>query len=103
MTEKLEGAVFVGARKLSNGGVVFDCLNESTAVWVRGAETMKEFIAALGGTCVFKPRTIDVMVEMLPVELSIDSEGVLRLIETESGLTTGVIRGARWMKPLHRR
>ncbi|KAJ7029320.1 hypothetical protein C8F04DRAFT_1187736 [Mycena alexandri] len=38
MTEKLEGAAFVGARKLDNGGVVFDCLNEKTATWPRALQ-----------------------------------------------------------------
>ncbi|KAJ7768441.1 hypothetical protein B0H16DRAFT_1308361 [Mycena metata] len=103
MTEKFEGAAFVGARKLDNGGVVFDCINEKTALWVRGEETMKEFIAALGGTCVFKPRTLGIVVKMMPVELDIGSAGVLRLIERESGLKAGVIVTARWLKPLHRR
>ncbi|KAJ7039793.1 hypothetical protein C8F04DRAFT_1178503 [Mycena alexandri] len=42
MTEKLEGAAFVGARKLDNGGVVFDCADEKTADWVKEEETMKD-------------------------------------------------------------
>jgi hypothetical protein len=103
MASKMEGAMFVGAKKLENGGVVYDCKMEEMAVWVRGEAVMKEFVAAMGGSCVYRPRSIQLIAEMVPVEMRVEDAGTWRVVEGESGLTTGVIVSARWVKALERR
>ncbi|KAJ7921817.1 hypothetical protein B0H13DRAFT_1604245, partial [Mycena leptocephala] len=103
MTAKLEGAAFVGAAKLKNGGVVFDCKDDATAKWLKGQETMAQFVAALGGSCVYKPRPVELIAEMMPIEARIEDPGIWRVVERDSGLRDGDITGARWVKAPHRR
>ncbi|KAJ6447846.1 hypothetical protein C8R45DRAFT_764730, partial [Mycena sanguinolenta] len=88
---------------LSNGGVVFDCRDDDMAGWVKGASVMKEFVGALGGTVVYRPRSVTLIAEMVPVDLHEEVDGTWRLIESDSGLVTGAIAGARWVKPILRR
>ncbi|KAJ7924089.1 hypothetical protein B0H13DRAFT_1602028, partial [Mycena leptocephala] len=101
MEAKLEGAAFAGARKLANGGVVFDCRDEKTAQWIKESEHMRQFISALGGTCVFRPRRQELLVERVDVETRVEDAGTWRVVEKESGLGEGEIAGARWLKPQH--
>ncbi|KAJ7506322.1 hypothetical protein B0H11DRAFT_2219650 [Mycena galericulata] len=103
MTEKMEGALFVAARRLQNGVVVFDCLDEKTASWVKSPSVMEKFVAALGGSCVYRPRRLEMVAEMVPIETRIEDGGTWRLVEKESGLKEGDIVGARWIKALHHR
>ncbi|KAJ7082807.1 hypothetical protein C8R43DRAFT_909612, partial [Mycena crocata] len=103
MEAKRDGAAFVGARKLQNGGVLFDCKDDETAKWVKEAAVMSQFVAALGGSCVYKPRRTELVGEMVSVEARIDDAGMWRVVESDSGLAEGAIIGARWLKPIHRR
>ncbi|KAJ7470792.1 hypothetical protein FB451DRAFT_1037477, partial [Mycena latifolia] len=103
MEEKLEGARFVGARKLANGGVVFDCVDDKTAVWVKTEARMAQFVAALGGSCVYRPRRLEMVAEMVPVGTRVEDVGTWRVVEQDSGLKSGDIVGARWIKAPHRR
>jgi hypothetical protein len=100
MEAKMEGAAFVGARKLPNGGVVFDCRDEKTAMWLKSGEVMAQFIAALGGTCVYRPRRTELMV---PVEARIEDAGLWHAVEGDGGYRDGAIVGARWVKAPARR
>ncbi|KAJ7264398.1 hypothetical protein C8J57DRAFT_1625047, partial [Mycena rebaudengoi] len=103
MTEKRDGASFSGARKLVNGGVVFDCQDDVMATWVKQTEVMREFVAALGGTCVYKPRRIEMVAEMVPVEATLEDAEMWRLVESDSGIAPGGINGGRWIKAPQRR
>jgi hypothetical protein len=40
MEAKLEGAAFSGAKKLANGGVVFDCRDTKMVQWIKQADHM---------------------------------------------------------------
>ncbi|KAJ6617278.1 hypothetical protein B0H10DRAFT_2218764 [Mycena sp. CBHHK59/15] len=103
MEAKMEGTVFVGTRRLPNGGVVFDCKDESTACWLKSVPIMAQFIAALGSSCVYRPRRIEMVAEMVSVDTSISDAGTWRAVEKDSGLSDGDIIGARWIKaPDHR-
>jgi hypothetical protein len=101
MTTKLEGAAFVGAAKLKNGSVVFDCKDDVTAKWLKGPGTMAQFVAALGGSCMYKPRRVEPIAEMMPIEARIEDPGTWRAVERDSGLRDGEITGARWVKAPH--
>ncbi|KAJ6568291.1 hypothetical protein DFH09DRAFT_810959, partial [Mycena vulgaris] len=73
------------------------------ADWMKRPEMMAEFVSALGGTCVYKPRRVEMVAEMVPVDVRIADEGMWRLAEAESGISTGGIVGGRWIKPEQRR
>ncbi|KAJ7173837.1 hypothetical protein C8R46DRAFT_826237, partial [Mycena filopes] len=74
-----------------------------TAEWLKVEATMKQFVASLGGMCVYKPRTVEMVVEMVPVETQIESPSTWKVMEEESGLQPGDIVAATWLKPLGRR
>ncbi|KAJ7214125.1 hypothetical protein C8J57DRAFT_1096557, partial [Mycena rebaudengoi] len=103
MTEKRDDASFSGARKLVNGGVVFDCRDDDMAKWVKQPEVMQNFVAALGGTCVYKPRRIEMVAEMVSVEAVLEDAAMWRLVESDSGIAKGGINGGRWIKAPQRR
>ncbi|KAJ6548495.1 hypothetical protein B0H19DRAFT_1265324 [Mycena capillaripes] len=103
MESKLEGAAIVGAKKLPNGGVVFDCIDEKTATWVKGHDVMAQLISALGGTCVYRRRRTELIAEMVPVDARIDDGGTWRTVEREGGFAEGSIVGAKWVKAVERR
>ncbi|KAJ7198268.1 hypothetical protein GGX14DRAFT_374253, partial [Mycena pura] len=103
MAEKLAGAAFVGASRLANGGVVFDCKDEATARWMRQADVAGQFVAALGGSCVYRPRRLELIAERVGVEALIEAQGFWRMVEADSGIREGGIVGARWIKAVERR
>jgi hypothetical protein len=103
MESKMEGATVVGAKKLVNGGVVFDCKDDATATWLKGGAVVLQFVAALGGNCVYRPRKVELVAEMLPIGARIEEAGLWRVVEGESGLGEGSILGARWLKAIDRR
>ncbi|KAJ7083394.1 hypothetical protein B0H15DRAFT_746481, partial [Mycena belliarum] len=88
---------------LKNGGVVFDCKDEAMAKWVKQPEVAQHFVAALGGTCVYRPRRIELVAEMVPVETRVEDPGVWRVVENDSNITAGEIVGGRWIKAVQRR
>ncbi|KAJ6450596.1 hypothetical protein C8R45DRAFT_1113940 [Mycena sanguinolenta] len=103
MPTKREGSMIVGARKLGNGGVVFDCKDDAMSKWLKGTELMKEFVAALGGSVTYRLRSVTLIAEMVPVDLRIEVAGTWRMIESDSGLEDGAIAGGQWVKaPLRR-
>ncbi|KAF8215740.1 hypothetical protein K438DRAFT_1509890, partial [Mycena galopus ATCC 62051] len=73
------------------------------AVWVRGPQVMGEFVAAVGGSVVYRPRTVMLIAEMVPVELRAQEDGTWRVVEGDSGLEPGTIAGGRWVKAPARR
>ncbi|KAJ7780707.1 hypothetical protein DFH07DRAFT_695380, partial [Mycena maculata] len=89
--------------KLTNRGVIFVCKDESMVRWVKGMEVMRQFVAALGGTCVFRPRRVELIVEMVPVETRIDDAGTWHVVEADSGMKEGDVLGAHWVKVPQRR
>ncbi|KAF7348329.1 hypothetical protein MSAN_01786700 [Mycena sanguinolenta] len=103
MEEKMEGATFVGASRLANGGVIFDCKDEATAEWVRQMHVVRQFVAALGSNCVYRPRRTELIAEMVGVEARVEEAGFWRVVETDSGITEGGIESARWIKAVERR
>jgi len=90
----------VGARKLSNSGVVYELDKLETANWVRKEKNV--FTAGFGGTAVMRERATSVIVEFVPVVHSPDVLTKNRRIEGESGLEEGVLLTMRWIKLMQR-
>jgi len=74
----------VGAKKLNNGGIVYNLDKLETASWVRREKNA--FMARFGGTAVVRDRATSVIVEFVPVEHSPDALAKNRRIECDSGL-----------------
>jgi hypothetical protein len=103
MEEKIEGAAFAGAKKLASGAVVFACINDGVAAWLKRDEVMAMFVAALGGTCMYRLRRIEMVAEMVPVDMEVNDAGAWRLVEAESGIADSGIQRGRWIKAPERR
>ncbi|KAJ6470019.1 hypothetical protein C8R45DRAFT_875311, partial [Mycena sanguinolenta] len=73
------------------------------AVWLKSTAVVAEFVATLGGSCVYRPRSTMLIAEMVSVELRVEQPGTWRIVEAESGLEVGAIVSARWVKALARR
>jgi len=90
----------VGAKKLSNGGVVYEPDKPETANWVRKEKAT--FMARFSRSVVMRDRATLVLVEFVPVTHSPDALAENRRIECNSGLKEGVLLSTRWIKLVQR-
>src|SRR5882724_13430043 len=74
----------VGAKKLNNGGVVYELDEPETTSWVRKEKAA--FTASFGSSAIMRDRAISVPVEFVPVAHSLDILAEDRRIECNSGL-----------------
>lgn len=100
-----EGARFNGAKKLKNGGVVYEMNSAEAATWLRGEAVMKSFLAKFGGTSVIKDRAYTVVVEYVPTSLDLETNQQVEYqnIETSNDVPPLSIISARWIKSPRRR
>src|SRR5882724_2874687 len=91
----------VRAKKLHNGGVVFELGDDATAQWVRKEKAT--FTSAFGSTSVVRMWSILFIVKYVPVSHSPDAMSEHRRIERDSGLTKDSLLATRWIKPMQRR
>ena len=92
---------FIGAKKLTNGGVVLDLNEVQTAKWVQ--ENKGRFIENFGATVIIKDRAIAVIVEYVPTTYSPGLSSEHRKIKGDSNLPNQSILATRWIKPIKRR
>jgi len=90
----------VGAKRLHNGGVVYELDKPETARWVRREKAI--FTAGFGRTAVVKERAISVIVKFVPIAHSPDALAENRRIEHDSGVGEGALLSTRWIKPPQR-
>ena len=90
----------VGAKKLSNRGIMYELDKPETANWVRKEKAA--FTARFGGSTVVKDRATSVLVEFVPVAHSPDALTENRRIKCDSRLEEGVLLSTRWIKPVQR-
>jgi len=62
---RLESVSMVGAKKLRNGGMVYELCSIAVAKWLRGE--WEAFIVSFGGTLVVKDRCVAVIIEYVPI------------------------------------
>ncbi|KAJ6459813.1 hypothetical protein C8R47DRAFT_994454, partial [Mycena vitilis] len=94
---------FVGARKLRSGAVVFHLATAIAAEWLRAPKRIIAFLAGMGGTSVYRPRSFSLVVEFVPVTFDPDLSRTLEMIEDANGIGRGEIVQARFIKPAARR
>ncbi|KAJ7429942.1 hypothetical protein B0H11DRAFT_1766014, partial [Mycena galericulata] len=71
--------------------------------WIRLPQRMNAFLAGMGGTSVFKPRSYSVVVEFVPVTFDPALANAFAVIEDANGLGRNELVQARYIKPLERR
>jgi hypothetical protein len=98
---ELASITFIGAKKLANGGIVFDLDTEEAAKWIQANKIT--FLSKFSGTATIKNRALAVIVEYVPLSHSPDALAEMRKIERDSKLPTGSLLATRWIKPIHRR
>ncbi|KAH7917501.1 hypothetical protein BV22DRAFT_1026239, partial [Leucogyrophana mollusca] len=98
-----QGIAFLSARKLRSGGVVYELNSESAAKWLNSREIRSAFTGHFGPNAVIKDRVLQVVVENVPTTFNIDSPMSLAETAAKSGLESGDIAKARWIKPISRR
>jgi hypothetical protein len=98
---ELTSLAFIGAKKLANGGIVFDLDTEEAAKWIQANKDT--FLSKFSGTATIKDRALAVIVEYVPLSHSPDALAEMRKIERDSKLPAGSLLATRWIKPIHRR
>ncbi|KAF8482316.1 hypothetical protein JB92DRAFT_3268538, partial [Gautieria morchelliformis] len=93
--------VFIGAKKLANGGIVFDLDTEEAVKWIQ--QNKESFLSKFSGTATIKDRALSVIVEYVPLGHAPDALAEMRKIERDSKLPVGSLLSTRWIKPIHRR
>ena len=101
-SDKPVGTKFVAAKKLRNGGVVFEMDSEKAAEWVRKKDVRGIFAESFGGSAQVKDRTFQVVVQFAPTELRGRDKEIMEAAEDSVGAGRGTIVGMKWMKnPQH--
>ncbi|KAJ7501278.1 hypothetical protein B0H11DRAFT_1713661, partial [Mycena galericulata] len=95
------GASFVGATVQRSGAVLLHLNTEEATDWIKDNITL--FLAALGGTSVYKERLLNVVVEFVPVSFDPSLDGALHIVEGDNNLPSGTLLKARWIKPVGQR
>lgn len=100
---QITGVQFLGAKKLLNGGVVYEMSCDEMAEWIKMPEVRKEFESCFGGVASIKDRNSPIFVEYIPVAFNPENDGELRMIEESVGLETGEIKQVKWVEAIERR
>ncbi|KAJ7433457.1 hypothetical protein B0H11DRAFT_1758944 [Mycena galericulata] len=95
------GTTFVGATPQRSGAVLLHLNTKQAADWIK--DNMSGFLAALGGTSVYKERLLNVVVKYVPVSFDPSRDGALHEVEGDNGLPSGTLVKARWIKPVEQR
>jgi len=101
-SDKPKGTKFVVAKKLRNGGVVFEMDSEVAAEWLRKKDVWGIFVESFGGLAQIKDRNFQVVVQYVPTELKDKNKEIMEAVEDSVGAGRGMIAGMKWMKnPQH--
>lgn len=99
------GTEFKGARKLKNGGVIYDMDTPAAASWLKSDGVMQSFLTKYGGTSIIKDRSYTVVAEYVPTTVNLETEPhtEYKRIEDANDLRAMSVLSAKWIKPPHRR
>lgn len=100
-----EGTRFRGARKLKNGGIIYEMETAEAAAWLKGNDVMDRFIAKYGGKSIIKNRAFTVVIEYVPVTIDLEEnpQDTYHILEKANNLQPLSILNAKWIKPPYRR
>ena len=69
----------VGAKKLQNGGIVYELINPESATWLHKEKA--EFTKHYGEAMVMKDKSVSILVEYVPITHNLDTLGESKKIE----------------------
>ncbi|KAJ7123910.1 hypothetical protein C8R46DRAFT_928082, partial [Mycena filopes] len=95
------GTKFLGAVVQRSGAVMLHMDSTDTADWLKN--NMDTFLAAMGGTSVFKDRFYNVVVQYVPLSFDPSRDGALRSLEGDNNLPHGALARMRYYKQAERR
>ncbi|KNZ71540.1 hypothetical protein J132_08632 [Termitomyces sp. J132] len=87
---------FMSARKLKNGGVLYELNSTEVAEWLSKRDVCKAFLKKYGAEAVVKDRVYNVFVEFVPTSLGNMPAERLEMVEEVNGLHSGELTIARW-------
>jgi hypothetical protein len=93
----------VSARRLSNGGIVFEFTSEEAAKWVNEAQHRIQFTQVIAPDARIKTRLYPLVLQFIPLHFRPERSNELRAIKGYNKLPCGAIDKARWLKPTYRR
>jgi hypothetical protein len=91
---------FVGAKKLTNGGIVFDMGMPEVSNHIQHHK--QDFLQRFSASAIAKERSVSVIVEYILVSHSPDALAEYARIEHDLGLLEGTLTVTRWIKPIQR-
>lgn len=94
---------FVAAKRIRNGGVLFELTSTAAAQWLQIPDNLKAFSRGLGSTAEIKKRTFSVIAEFVPVAFQADKQSSWSEVETRNNLDMDEIAQGRWIKPVGKR
>jgi len=95
---KPQGAQFVAARTLKNGGVLLEMESEEGADWLKDDDIKAKFEKSFPGMVKVKGRNYQVVVQFISTRLKDKLETMLTEIEDENRFPEDTILKARWMR-----
>ena len=93
---------FVGARKLRNGGVIYELDTAEGANRLKENANMTRFLQAFSATSIIKHRTYPVIAEYVPISFDPNDRAQLDGVGRSSGMNQSGILNGRWIKPIYR-
>ena len=90
---------FVGARKLHNGGVIYEMGSTEAAQWLKGKTNMTNFLQVFSATSIIKHRAYSIIAEYIPLTFDPTERGQIAEIKRVNGLNPDDILSAKWIKP----
>jgi len=102
--DKPDGASFISARLLKNGGAILEVDNADLITWLRVDEHRQNFQQCFdGGHIQVKDREYSVLMQYVPTRHQVDNESEKRQIEYRANIESGEILTTQWVKPEERR
>jgi hypothetical protein len=92
----------VSAKRLNNGGILFELDSEEAAKWMNEAQHRIQFTEALASDARIKTRLFPLVLQFIPLHFEPDKDNEIRNIENTNKHPLGAIDRARWLKPTHR-
>ena len=93
----------VSARRLNNGGVLFELNSEEAAAWINEAQHQIQFTAVLAPNVRIKTRVFPLVIQFIPLHFGPDRDNELRNIKGTNRLPHGAIDRAKWLKLVNQR
>ena len=105
-TEPLEmppGVVFVGAKKMRNGNILYQLNSHDAGTWIKREDVQKTFMENYGGTGKMQNKLHYVVAEFVPVTFIENSSFIHARIEEESEIAADSLVFSKYIKPAHLR